>query len=186
MKPILLWKGKGTQVQISPDGKYVMFNHGGIRIVDVATKVEIFFHPTGQDPQWLDEMYVAFRMPGDSEFWICSLDSHKMHHGGFAPGAVFYAWGEEFLSWEKKSGTLWMNGVAIAWDSPRPSPLRPLVFIPDENPIPDGWEQIPSVGEIVVNEKVVGWMIGAEYPERKLKVWILPDAREEDQDGTTE
>lgn len=198
MTEMLLWKGKGVNAVLDPGGSLVAFEKSGVVIANVASKVEVYRDPKGQDPQWIRSGELAYRTEGGAEFVIYHAEDERVEVGDVAPGAQFRAAYGHWASWEKKAGRLHVDGVVVregvgeivavtdtsvvVWETPPQAggEVRYLVFAYGD-PVPTR-VMMPLPGDARPLEQTTttseGIMVTVKQHEKKIEVWVeVPDGQ---------
>lgn len=177
MSWMLLWKGKGTNPSLSPDGSFIGYERaGGVVLENAVRRVEIYRNPKGMNPQWWSEDEFAFRVAGQTYFYTYDLGSERVNRMYPAPGAVFLCNNRHWCSWEKKSGRLWIDGEVVKNGAAMPHYLNDEGDAFLGHPLPeiaDRLEEMALALKIDWVKTPSGLLVAAlELPEKKLKVFV--------------
>jgi hypothetical protein len=173
----LLWKGKGTNPGISPDGSFIGYERGGgVVLESTMKKVEIYRNPQGMDPQWWSNDEFAFRIAGQSHFYTYDIVGDQVSRQYPAPGAVFLCNNRHWCTWEKRPGRLWVDGKVVKEGSLRPYRLTEggEVLFGNVPPITDTRpDEMAAAVRVSWTTTPAGFVVMAlELPEKKLKVYV--------------
>ena len=184
MSWMMLWKGKGMDPAISPQGDCIAYVRGGQLIAESTVRsLELLRMPEGMNPQWWSDDEVAYRKVGQSYFWTFDVRTQEYQRREAAPGAVFLCRNRKWCSWEKKTGRLWMNGVIVGEGAERP------VYMDEEGEVYTGMHTPVGANELEEFERATqfSWTrtksgviaVALEIPTHRLKVYLEGGALEQ-------
>jgi len=174
---MMLWKSKGTDPVISPEGDYIAYVRSGQMIVESTVRnVELLRVPEGMNPQWWAADEVAYRKVGQSYFWTFDVRAQEYQRREAAPGAVFLCRNRKWCSWEKKTGRLWMNGVVVGEGAERPVYMDEDGMVHFTMPSPprnEELEEFAGAAQYSWTRTKGGLVVVAlEIPTHRLKIYV--------------
>lgn len=174
---MLLWKGKGTNPAVSPEGEFIGYERGGgVVLESTIKKVELYRNPQGMDPQWWSEDEFAYRVGGQTYFYTYDVREDQVQRLHPAPGAVFLANNRHWASWEKKPGRLWVDGKIVKEGAPKPHYISPEGEVMLAHVFPQVEDRLEEMASAIkvdwVRTKGDFLVVALELPDKKLKIYV--------------